>query len=468
MRKADTGKAEGEDTGKAEGRMPRAGRGTDEAERRTPKAEGIVQVLATVAMAVTLAAAPLDPVWLESFDAAWRIVRDTYYDTTFNGHDWEAVRRELRPKVEAADSAEQVRNAIREMLSRLGDSHLMLLPAGAAPAGEPARDTSGEPGLDVRYQPGDREVLVVRVLDGSGAEAAGVGPGWLLRAIDGEPIAPLVTKATGHAGPQLAPLEAWRVVTERLRGPIGSRARLQLVDGRGESRDVLAERRAERGEAVTLGTFPTMFVRTAQRSMQSPDGGTVGYLRFNVWLTPVDPFVAAGVDAYRSAEGIVLDLRGNPGGLAAMLMGIAGQFVSERVSLGEMRTREGTLRFFANPRRVAPDGRPVAPFDGRLAILVDGLTGSASECFAGGMQSIGRARVFGVRTMGQALPALFDRLPSGDVLVHAYADFVTATGARLEGNGVRPDTEAPWSREALLDGRDTALEQAVIWAGAAP
>jgi carboxyl-terminal processing protease len=148
-----------------------------------------------------------------------------------------------------------------------------------------------------------------------------------------------------------------------------------------------------------------------------------------------------------------------------MLMGVAGQFVDERVSLGEMRTREGTLRFFANPRFVAPDGRAVTPFGGRLAILVDGLSGSASECFAGGMQAIGRARVFGERSMGQALPALFARLPSGDVLVHAYADFVTADGRRLEGTGVQPDAPAPWSRESLVEGRDAALERAVEWAG---
>ena len=67
------------------------------------------------------------------------------------------------------------------------------------------------------------------------------------------------------------------------------------------------------------------------------------------------------------------------------------------------------------------------------------MSGSASECFAGGMQSIGRVRVFGQRTMGQALPALFDKLPNGDVLIHAYGDFVTADGTRLEGRGVIPD-----------------------------
>jgi carboxyl-terminal processing protease len=91
------------------------------------------------------------------------------------------------------------------------------------------------------------------------------------------------------------------------------------------------------------------------------------------------------------------------------------------------------------------------------------MSGSASECFTGGMQSIGRARVFGQTSMGQALPALFDRLPNGDVLIHAYGDFVTADGTRLEGRGVIPDQTVPLRREDLLAGRDRTIEAALAW-----
>ena len=91
------------------------------------------------------------------------------------------------------------------------------------------------------------------------------------------------------------------------------------------------------------------------------------------------------------------------------------------------------------------------------------MSGSASECFAGGMQSIGRARIFGQPSMGQALPALFDRLPNGDVLIHAYGDFVTSDGTRLEGRGVIPDEIQPLDRQELLEGRDRPLEAALAW-----
>jgi carboxyl-terminal processing protease len=121
------------------------------------------------------------------------------------------------------------------------------------------------------------------------------------------------------------------------------------------------------------------------------------------------------------------------------------------------------LQFNANPRLVSADGQRVAPYAGPVAILVDGMTGSASECFAGGMQSLGRARVFGQTSMGQALPALFDKLPNGDVLIHAWGDFVTGTGVRIEGRGVVPDVPVALTRASLLEGRDATLDAALAW-----
>jgi carboxyl-terminal processing protease len=79
------------------------------------------------------------------------------------------------------------------------------------------------------------------------------------------------------------------------------------------------------------------------------------------------------------------------------------------------------------------------------------------------MQAIGRARIFGETSMGQALPALVDKLPNGDLLIHAYGDFVTADGTRLEGRGVIPDERVPLRRDDLLAGRDGPLQAALAW-----
>jgi len=100
---------------------------------------------------------------------------------------------------------------------------------------------------------------------------------------------------------------------------------------------------------------------------------------------------------------------------------------------------------------------------GPLAILTDEITASASEMFAGGMQTTGRVRVFGETTMGAVLPAVTDLLPSGDVLYHALGDFTTANGKSLEGVGVIPDERVTLSRDDLLAGRDPSLRAALRW-----
>src|SRR3712207_586051 len=142
------------------------------------------------------------------------------------------------------------------------------------------------------------------------------------------------------------------------------------------------------------------------------------------------------MDAMRPCRGIVLDLRGNPGGLAGMVMGVAGYFLDEAKPLGIMRSRGTELRFVANPRRVNARGEPIRPYERPLAILVDRRSVSTSEIFAGGMQTIGRARIFGDTTAAQALPAVATRLPTGDVLLHVIADFTGPDGRRIEGRGV--------------------------------
>jgi carboxyl-terminal processing protease len=264
--------------------------------------------------------------------------------------------------------------------------------------------------------------------------------------------------------PRLRNVEAWRLAHTRLHGPAGSPVSVTFENGDGAATPLVIERRVERGQPVTVGNLPTMFVRVRSSRATTPAGRTVGVIGFNVWMTAVDPLFQQAVDEFRSSDGIIVDLRGNPGGLAAMLMGISGHFIDERKALGVMKTRENNeLRFVVNPRRVNARGERVQPFAGPVAILVDSMSGSASECFAGGMQSLGRVRVFGQQSMGQALPALFARLPNGDVLIHAYGDFVTADGTRLEGRGVVPDQVVPLDRAELLGGRDRTLETALAW-----
>jgi carboxyl-terminal processing protease len=413
------------------------------------------------AAAFGIVAAAQVPDATETFDAAWTIVRDSHFDKALNGVDWNAVRTELRPRASAARTPGDLRVVIRDMLGRLGQSHFALIPATADTPAEEAGDLSGDPGFDVRVI--GHDIIVSRVEPGGGAANAGVRTGWRLTAIGNTPASALLSAVADAANERLQHVQAWSLMEKRLRGPARSTVEVTFDDVDGKSRHLAVERLPEAGQPVTVGNLPTMFVRVESEERKTPGGATAGIIRFNVWMAAIDGPVQNAVDAFRGADGIVIDLRGNPGGLAAMMMGISGHFLDERKPLGVMKTRENELRFVANPRRVSAAGERVTPYAGPVAILVDALSGSASECFAGGMQSLGRARVFGQVSMGQALPALFDRLPNGDVLIHAYGDFVTATGTRLEGRGVVPDEIVPLTRAALAEGRDATLEAALAW-----
>ena len=426
--------------------------------KRTLATIGAAALLAGAGVTVARAQARLA---VETFDRVWTIVRDTHFDKTLNGVDWEAVRTELRPRATTAASDSQLRTVIRDMLGRLGQSHFALIPSTADSTTGDKGDLTAGPGFHVRLI--DRDLVVTSVEPDSPAARAGVHPGWIVATIDTRSVSKMLSGLPETMPKRLLAVEAWRLGESGLRGPQGSKVRIGFLDGDSKTVSLDLERIPDTGEPAKIGNLPTMFVRVTAEERRTPGGATAGVIGFNVWLPAVDPPFQKAIDRFRKADGIVLDLRGNPGGLAAMLMGISGHFVAERKSLGVMKTRESELNFFANPRMVSAAGERVEPFAGPVAILVDAMTGSASECFAGGMQSIKRVRVFGQTSMGQALPAVFDKLPNGDVLIHAYADFVTADGTRLEGRGVVPDVEVPLTRQDLLAGKDTTLERALHW-----
>lgn len=391
-----------------------------------------------------------------SFDEAWTTIRDSYYDPTFGGLDWEAVRASLRPRVLAAPDAETARAVLRDMLATLKQSHFALL--SAVPTAEnPAPSGAAVVPIDVRLIEGD--VVIWKVREGSDAARAGLKPGQVLLEVDGELSADWVRPQTG-VDPRVTAWDAWRRVQRALHGVTNARVRVRDGD---REKVVLVRRVLPEGERVVFGDLPVSYVHVADREARTASGQAVGVVAFNVWMASAGPAIEAAIDRHRASRGLVIDLRGNPGGMAAMISGVAGHLMSDRQLLGRMKTRDSDLKFEANPRIVMPDGRRVTPFSGPVAVLVDELTASASECFAGGLQSLGRVRVFGRTSAGQALPASTKRLPSGDLLMYVVGNFVTGTGQRLEGSGVIPEETVVLTPADLLAGRDPDMDAALRW-----
>jgi len=400
---------------------------------------------------------------LASFDSAWNRVRASYYDSTMRGIDWVALRDSLRPQVENGRTRDDTRLAITSLLSRLGESHFGVLPGEALDAGGAVtNDVAGDAGLEVRFI--DSTLVITRVDSGTPARAMGIQTGWVIEEIDSVKVIDALRATAQVASParRFAFVRLTLALNGRLTGPSSGAIRLVVRDGRNARRELRVPLRPTPGEVVNYGQLPPIHVRFDTQRLTSAEG-CVGVIRFNIFMTPVMPRFEDAMAGMRTCNGIVLDLRGNLGGLGAMVMGISGHYFARPETLGTMRIREATMRYVANPVRVSRSGQPMQPFSGRVAVVVDELSASTTEILAAALQRLGRARVFGGPSAGQALPALLTRLPNGDRLMYVIGDFAGPGGTRVEGAGVVPDEPVPLSRSALLAGRDEALLAAFRW-----
>jgi len=398
-----------------------------------------------------------------AFDEAWQSIHDTHFDKDFNGVDWDAVKKELRPRAERARTRGELREVLGDMVGRLGQSHFAVIPSDVLPdQGPEAHDQGAGLGFDVRLA--DGRLLVVSVEPNGAAAAAGVRPGWVVERIGAFDAAATFARLEGAGlDARKVAFTLWSQALGEILGPAGGTSEAVFLDAEDRVVTKTLERRKRDVTAHQVGpTLPTFYLAFHAEVLER-GGARIATLGFSNWFLPVMQPLNEAVDRMRDCDGFVLDLRGNTGGAAAMTMGVAGHFFAESKKLGVMLTRDSKVNILAVPRRVNTAGALVKPFAGPVAILVDETTASASEVFAGGMQSVGRARVFGTTSAGAVLPAMTTRLPDGDSLLHALGDFETATGTRLEGAGVLPDPRVPVTRSDLLAGRDAALEAAVAW-----
>ena len=435
-----------------------------------------IRAIATAALSAVVLASPVtaqSPAYdrtleLASFDTAWSKVRNSYYDASMRGLDWVALRDSLRPLVESGRSRADTRAAISTLLSRLGESHFGVLPGEAIDAGAAVTsDRAGDAGLELRFI--DSSLVVTRVESGSLARSLGVTSGWIIEEIDTLNVREALRAASrvSESARRFALVRLTLNLNGRLAGPAGGTVRLVARDGRDVRREVAVPLRETPGQVVEYGALPPMHVHFESERLTS-HAGCVGLIRFNMFMTVVMPQFEDAMAGMHSCGGVVLDLRGNLGGVGAMIMGLSGHFFTEPETLGTLRLRDATMRYVANPIRVSRSGATLKPFQGRVAVLVDELSASTTEILAAALQRLGRARVFGTPSAGQALPALLTKLPNGDRLMYVIGDFAGPGGGRLEGAGVSPDQPTPRSRSALLAGSDDALDAAVRWVQDSP
>jgi carboxyl-terminal processing protease len=392
---------------------------------------------------------PLSPKQrLKLFDQVWQLVNEHYYDPAFNGVNWNAVRERYRPRVASGSSDDDFYTLLTEMTAELHDAHTRF----RSPAERERADKSqaSTPGIAVGELDGNP--VVITVDPDSEAARAGVEPGMIVATVDGLPFAERLAQVREEVGTSSSKRATALISYHRiLTGEPESKVRLGLLRSDGTTLNVTLTRHL-------IQLAPPVFTR------RLPSGYI--YLRFGMFDETAAREFKEELTRATGAPGIVIDLRGNPGGDLQTALRIAGGFFAEKVSFGKVISRSGKapsllLRILGVPSELEV-GRPGGQiYSGPVVILVNEGSGSDAELFSAGMQENGRAIVVGRQTCGCVLASIAHRVKGGGELDISEFNILTAKGKRLEGTGVVPDVPVPLTLADLRRHHDATLREAV-------
>jgi carboxyl-terminal processing protease len=396
-----------------------------------------------------------DDIRRQTFEIVWRTVKEKHFDPAMGGVDWDKARETYAPRAAAVKSDREFYLVLQEMLGQLRQSHFNIIPPESDSPEDLDKPSGGGIGVDLRLVGG--AAMITRVEPDSVAARAGLRPGFLIKQVDDRPVEEILAAfAKSAERAETKYIRMTRSVLAATSGDPGAPVKIVYLDDKDQTREATLTRESLKGElSPRLGHFPPLYTEFETKRIAGASGapGYIGYIRFNTFTAPVIEKLKTAITGFGDADGMIFDLRGNPGGIGGIATTIAGRICDKPGSLGIMKMRSGELRFAFFPQENL--------YTGPVAVLIDGMSASTSEVFSGGIQELGRAVIVGERSAGAALPSFFQKLPTGALFQFAIADFRTPKGVLIEGRGVIPDVEARYDRASLLAGRDSQLEAAV-------
>jgi carboxyl-terminal processing protease len=350
----------------------------------------------------------------EVIDQVWQIVYRDYLDSSgdYDEKSWRQLRSKLLKK-SFAGNAESY-EAIRGMLASLNDPYTRFLDPKQFK--EMRIDTSGElmgVGIQLSLDTKTKELVVVSPIEGTPASRAGVLSKDVIVSIDGNSTKGMSTEDA----------------VKLIRGPEGSDV-------------VLGLRRGDQVLDIPLTRARIEINAVTHRLNKTQDQRKIGYIRlkqFNANAAKEMRQAAKSLEE-QGAEGYVLDLRGNPGGLLEASIDIARQWLNEGIIVST-RTREG----IRDVRRATGS----AITDKPLVVLIDQGSASASEILSGSLQDNSRAELVGQKTFGKGLVQAVRGLSDGSGLTVTIAKYLTPKGTDIHKNGIEPDVSSVMTEEQL-------------------
>lgn len=348
---------------------------------------------------------------------------NVYEQLDLFGDIFERIRAQY---VENVDEKKLIEAAINGMLTSLDPHSSYLPPQDAADMRMQTRGEFGGLGIEVTQEEGF--VKVVSPMDGTPAQAAGVEAGDFITHVDGESLLGLTLDQA----------------VDIMRGPVGSEIIITIVrEGESEPFDVSIIR-----DTIKL---------TAARTRREGDSVVVRITTFNdqTYANVEDGLKKAIEDAggLDKINGVVVDLRNNPGGLLTQAIRVSDAFLeSGEIVSTRGRNPEDGERFNATPGDLI-SGKP-------LVVLINGGSASASEIVSGALKDHHRAIVVGTKSFGKGSVQTVMPLRGDGAMRLTTARYYTPSGRSIQNLGVSPDIVVEQPRRTPATEEDEAKSSA--------
>jgi carboxyl-terminal processing protease len=402
---------------------------------------------------------PADQHRLAIYDAFWNQISSHYYDRRSTGFDWKALRGEWRGKAAiAADDIDLYFNVLWQLAQKFPNSHVAVSPpsslaaaaasAGATKQGGNPSPNTGQVNLGfelVLVQRGGAKIaLVGDVTRGSPAERAGIEPGWVVLNQSWD--------STHYSGEFLG--------LESIEQKISFEQHASFSD---------AEVTPQNADTYLAGhkvsvrfDFAAPSLPRLQPLIRHLEGGAL-YVRFDTFFDPIIMDAVLGAIGTADRHGLILDLRGNTGGLEIQERRLLNRLLPARSILGYRICSSDTellqVAIFGRTEslRASIFGRH---YDGPVVVLIGPHSASAAEIAADAVKINHRGLLIGRITNGSVLEAKRFSLPDGGIVTIPTCDFMGPDKKRIEGVGVVPDIEIIPALNDIRAGHDLVLERA--------
>lgn len=350
------------------------------------------------------------------FDNTWKIIRDNYYDAELNTQAWGRWKEHYHGKIKTDDDAKV---AIDTMLASLNDPYSRFM-SKAEYLDQNNSLNSKITGIGVNISSNAGKIHIVNVMEGTPAQFANLLPKDIILSIDGKEVNGL----------------ALSEVADLVRGPENSFVNITIL----RNKDKLTKRVMRK----------EIKIKTVKSAVVDKN---IGYIQITSFVGSTTPneFLEA-LEKTKDTEGLILDLRGNTGGLLPNAVFIANLFIPHG-NIVSIVGRNG-YKYDINAQDTE------LSINKPTIVLVDGGSASASEILSGALKDYNKAKLLGTKTYGKGMVQKIIPMPNETGLNLTIAKYLTPKGTDINKKGINPDIKVEFSIKDVKNNNDAQLQTA--------